>query len=148
VGILSRLDQTGLVRETGDVSTYLGGHEASLQRYLIDLAADLAETGHHCTLSVTLSRGCPGEAVCDLPGGAGPRRTDVPARAAPVGTPPANGRCTRSPTRSRPTAPHPTTCATSTPRSRTPGSGGRSADPSTSSPVSRAMSARSSPRPW
>src|SRR5699024_2074198 len=32
-----------------------------------------------CTLSVTLSRGCPGEAVCDLPGGAGPRRTDVPA---------------------------------------------------------------------
>src|SRR5699024_7147720 len=28
VGILSRLDQTGLVRETGDVSTYLGGHEA------------------------------------------------------------------------------------------------------------------------
>ena len=79
VGILSRLDQTGLVRETGDVSTYLGGHEASLQRYLIDLAADLADTGHHCTLSVTLSRGCPGEAVCDLPDGAGPRRTDVPA---------------------------------------------------------------------
>src|SRR5699024_7616056 len=64
VGVLSRLDQTGLVRETGDVSTYLGGHETSLQRYLIDLAADLADTGHHCTLSVTLSRGCPGEVVC------------------------------------------------------------------------------------
>src|SRR5699024_9209805 len=79
VGVLSRLDQTGLVRETGDVSTYLGGHESSLQRYLIDLAADLADTGHHCTLSVALSRGGPGEVGCELPGGAGPRRTDVPA---------------------------------------------------------------------
>ncbi|MGO1408555.1 MAG: YkoF family thiamine/hydroxymethylpyrimidine-binding protein [Brachybacterium sp.] len=79
VGILSRLDGTGLVRETGDVSTYLGGHETHLQRYLIDLAEDLARTEHHATLAVTLSRGCPGEVVCELPGGAGPRSTEVAA---------------------------------------------------------------------
>lgn len=79
VGILSRLDGTGLVRETGDVSTYVGGHEAHLQRYLIDLAEDLARTEHHATLSLTLSRGCPGEVECALPGGAGPRSTEVPA---------------------------------------------------------------------
>lgn len=79
VDVLSRLDGTGLVLETGDVSTYLGGHEAHLQRYLIDLAEDLARTEHHATLSLLLSRGCPGEVVCELPGGAGPRRTEVPA---------------------------------------------------------------------
>ncbi|WP_087484158.1 YkoF family thiamine/hydroxymethylpyrimidine-binding protein [Brachybacterium massiliense] len=78
VDILSRLDLTGLVRETGDVSTYLGGHETHLQRALIDLAEALARTEHHATLSLTLSRGCPGEVVCELPGGAGPRCTDVP----------------------------------------------------------------------
>lgn len=77
--ILSRLDATGLVHETGDVSTYVGGHESLLQRYLIDLAEDLARTEHHATLSVMLSRGCPGEVVCELPGGAGPRSTAVPA---------------------------------------------------------------------
>lgn len=78
IGILSRLDLTGLVRETGDVSTYLGGHETHLQRSLIDLAEDLARTEHHATLSVTLSRGCPGEVTCALPGGAGPRGVEVP----------------------------------------------------------------------
>ena len=76
---LSRLDLTGLVRETGDVSTYLGGHETHLQRVLIDLAEALARTGHHATVSVLLSRGCPGEVVCELPGGAGPRSAAVPA---------------------------------------------------------------------
>ena len=79
VGILSRLDETGLVRETGDVSTYLGGHDAHLQRYLVDLAESLARTEHHASLTVVLSRGCPGEVVCELPDGAGPRGTEVPA---------------------------------------------------------------------
>lgn len=78
VGILSRLDLTGLVRETGDVSTYFGGHESHLQRVLIDLAEELARTEHHASLSLVLSRGCPGEVVCELPDGAGPRATDVP----------------------------------------------------------------------
>ncbi|AXK45756.1 YkoF family thiamine/hydroxymethylpyrimidine-binding protein [Brachybacterium saurashtrense] len=79
VDILSRLDTTGLVRETGDVSTYFGGHEVHLQRVLIDLAEDLARTEHHAALTVTLSRGCPGEVACALPAGAGPRATEVPA---------------------------------------------------------------------
>lgn len=79
VGILSRLDGTGLVRETGDVSTYLGGHETDLQRYLTDLAEDLARTEHHATLTLVLSRGCPGEVACELSGGAGPRGTEAPA---------------------------------------------------------------------
>lgn len=78
VDILSRLDLTGLVRDTGDVSTYLGGHESHLQRVLIDLAEALARTEHHAALSLTLSRGCPGEVACELPGGAGPRGTQVP----------------------------------------------------------------------
>lgn len=78
LGLLSRLDGTGLVRETGDVSTYVGGHEVHLQRYLIDLAEELARTEHHATISVLLSRGCPGEVACELPGGAGPRAADVP----------------------------------------------------------------------
>ncbi|MEE1651961.1 YkoF family thiamine/hydroxymethylpyrimidine-binding protein [Brachybacterium sp. J144] len=78
VGALSALDLTGLVRETGDVSTYLGGHETHLQRALIDLGEALARTEHHATMSVLLSRGCPGEVACELPGGAGPRVTAVP----------------------------------------------------------------------
>jgi len=78
VDALSRLDLTGLVRETGDVSTYLGGHETHLQRALIDLAEALALTEHHATVSVLLSRGCPGEVACELPGGAGPRTAAVP----------------------------------------------------------------------
>jgi hypothetical protein len=77
---LSRLDLTGLVHETGDVSTYLGGHEVHLQRALVDLAEALARTEHHASLTVLLSRGCPGEVVCALPGGAGPRATEVPAQ--------------------------------------------------------------------
>ena len=75
VDILSRLDLTGLVRETGDVSTYLGGHETHLQRVLIDLAEALARTEHHATLSLTLSRGCPGEPddpICEVPEMTGP----------------------------------------------------------------------------
>lgn len=75
---LSRLDTTGLLTETGDVSTYFGGHEVHLQRVLVDLAEALSRTEHHATLSVLLSRGCPGEVVCELPGGAGPRATEVP----------------------------------------------------------------------
>lgn len=76
---LAGLDASGLVVETGDVSTYVGGAEADLLRYLTDLAAALGVTGRHVSLTVALSRGCPGEAVCDLPGGAGPRAVDPPA---------------------------------------------------------------------
>ncbi|HIY23723.1 MAG TPA: Ykof family thiamine-binding protein [Candidatus Brachybacterium merdigallinarum] len=78
-GALAGLDETGLVRETGDVSTYLGGAEQDLLRYVTDLGEALARTEHHATLTLQLSRGCPGEVVCELPGGAGPRRTETPS---------------------------------------------------------------------
>ena len=78
-GALAGLDETGLVRETGDVSTYLGGAEQDLLRYVTDLGEALARTEHHATLTLQLSRGCPGEVVCELPGGAGPRSAAVPA---------------------------------------------------------------------
>ena len=78
-GALAGLDETGLVRETGDVSTYLGGEEQDLLRYVTDLGEALARAEHHATLTVQLSRGCPGEVLCELPGGAGPRRTETPS---------------------------------------------------------------------
>ncbi len=75
---LGAADSSGLVLETGDVSTYAGGAEQSLLRWLTDLSQHIAATGLHASIQVLLSRGCPGEAVCDLPGGAGPRRVDAP----------------------------------------------------------------------
>lgn len=75
---LQTTDPGELVVQTGDVSTYLGGSEPELLRYLTDLAAAIAATGVHSSITVQLSRGCPGEAICELPGGAGPRPVDVP----------------------------------------------------------------------
>ncbi len=76
---LGRTDATGLVVQTGDVSTYLGGAEPDLLRYLTDLSAAIAESGEHAAITIQLSRGCPGEVQCELPGGAGPRTVEVPA---------------------------------------------------------------------
>ena len=84
LGALAGVDATGLVIETGDVSTYVGGSEADLLRYLTDLGAGLGASGRHVSLAVALSRGCPGEVVCALPGGAGPRVVEPPA-ARPTG---------------------------------------------------------------
>ncbi|MCC2592027.1 Ykof family thiamine-binding protein [Tessaracoccus sp. OS52] len=78
LGALAGLDTRGLTIETGDVSTFAGGSEADLLGWLTDLADAVAATGHHAALSVQLSRGCPGEVVCELPGGAGPRVVDTP----------------------------------------------------------------------
>ncbi|SDS34800.1 YkoF family thiamine/hydroxymethylpyrimidine-binding protein [Microlunatus soli] len=75
---LQTTDPGGLVVQIGDVSSYVGGSEPELLRYLTDLAAAIASTGEHASLTIQLSRGCPGEVVCDLPGGAGPRPVDVP----------------------------------------------------------------------
>ncbi|WP_206079745.1 YkoF family thiamine/hydroxymethylpyrimidine-binding protein [Propioniciclava coleopterorum] len=79
LGALGDLDASGLVVETGDVSTYVGGPEDALLRWVTDLAAAVAETGEHASVSVHLSRGCPGEARCSAPGGAGPRPVAPPA---------------------------------------------------------------------
>lgn len=82
LGALDEVDATGLVVETGDVSTYVGGDEADLLRYVTELAGVVAATGRHASISLLLSRGCPGEVGCDLPGGAGPRVVEVPAHVA------------------------------------------------------------------
>ncbi|GGA55121.1 hypothetical protein GCM10011490_01180 [Pseudoclavibacter endophyticus] len=76
---LGALDTQGLVVETGDVSTYLGGDEARLLRAVTDLAESIAASGHHASVALHLSRGCPGEAVCEAPGGAGARSVEAPA---------------------------------------------------------------------
>ena len=78
LGAIAAADTTGLVVSTGDVSTYLGGAETDLLRAITDLAAGVAATGAHASIAVHLSRGCPGEAACELPGGAGPREVAVP----------------------------------------------------------------------
>lgn len=78
LGVLSEVDATGLVVSTGDVSTYVGGHESDLLRYLTDLVDGVAATGRHAAVTVHLSRGCPGEVRCALPGGAGARAVDLP----------------------------------------------------------------------
>lgn len=75
---LSAVDATGLVVDSGDVSTYVGGSETDLLRYLTQLSAEIAATGVHASIVVHLSRGCPGEVICELPGGAGPRSVELP----------------------------------------------------------------------
>ena len=77
LGALAGLDTTGLVTQTGDVSTYVGGSEDDVQRWVTDVADAVARTGRHASLTLTLSRGCPGEVACELPGGAGPRVVPV-----------------------------------------------------------------------
>ncbi len=75
---LAGVDGAGLVVDSGEVSTYVGGSEADLLRYLTQLSAAIAGTGVHASIVVHLSRGCPGEVVCALPGGAGPRVVELP----------------------------------------------------------------------
>ena len=77
-------DSTGLTVDTGVVSTFVGGAEADILRYLTDLIGAAARSGHHVTATVHFSRGCPGEVVCALPGGAGPLSSDIPT-VTPVG---------------------------------------------------------------
>ena len=77
-------DTAGLTVDTGVVSTFVGGAEADILRYLTDLIGAAARSGRHVTATVHFSRGCPGEVVCALPGGAGPLRSEIPA-VTPVG---------------------------------------------------------------
>lgn len=77
-GALAQADASDLVVQTGDVSTFIGGAEEHLLRYLTQACAAVAATGVHASISVLLSRGCPGEVVCELPGGAGPRSISRP----------------------------------------------------------------------
>lgn len=78
LGALAQADATGLDVQTGDVSTYVAGSEADLLRYLSQLVSAAGRSGAHVSATMQLSRGCPGEVVCDLPGGAGPLHSEIP----------------------------------------------------------------------
>jgi hypothetical protein len=77
-------DATGLTLDTGSVSTFVGGAEADIVRYLTDLLTAAGRSGEHVSATVHFSRGCPGEVVCELPGGAGPLGSEIP-EVAPTG---------------------------------------------------------------
>lgn len=64
---------------TGDVSTWVGGDEDSLLRYLTCVVSAVAQTRYHSSISIHLSRGCPGGMDCSLPQGPGPRSVEPPA---------------------------------------------------------------------
>jgi hypothetical protein len=96
LGALAEVADAGLtdrlVIETDDVSTYVGTTEdpaeERLVRYLaavIPAAARRTRTGH-VVAHVLLSRGCPGEATCDLSvtGLPAPAPVDVPATGVPA----------------------------------------------------------------
>ncbi len=75
---LDAVDPGGLSVATGDVSTWVGGHEHDVLAYLTAVTREIAATGHHASVNIHLSRGCPGEVACALPGGAGPRVVTAP----------------------------------------------------------------------
>lgn len=78
LGVLREADATGLDVSTGDVSTYIAGGEADILRYLTQLVSAAGRSGAHVSAAIHLSRGCPGEVICELPGGVGPLRSDIP----------------------------------------------------------------------
>jgi hypothetical protein len=82
LGALSAADATGLEVQTGPVSTFVAGAEADLVRYLVQLVAAAGRSGAHVSATIHFSRGCPGEVVCELPGGAGPLAAEIPDVAA------------------------------------------------------------------
>lgn len=67
-----RLDLTGLEITTGDVSTYVGVKTGAAAQQLADYATTLiasasrASNRQHLTSHLLFSRGCPGEATCEL----------------------------------------------------------------------------------
>ncbi|MDO5535574.1 MAG: YkoF family thiamine/hydroxymethylpyrimidine-binding protein [Propionibacteriaceae bacterium] len=87
LGALAEADAVrgGLATRTGAVSTFVGGDEADLLRYLSTLigAATRRADGAHLAVSVLLSRGCPGEVTCDLR--SGPWASTTPLEAEPTG---------------------------------------------------------------
>lgn len=74
---LREADATGLEVQSGDVSTFVAGEESDILRYLNQLISATARSGAHVAATVHFSRGCPGEVLCDLPGGAGPLRSEL-----------------------------------------------------------------------
>jgi len=69
LGALELADASGLEVSTDDVSTFVGGAESDVLRFLNQVIAGAAGSGVHVTANVLLSRGCPGEVTCELPPG-------------------------------------------------------------------------------
>src|SRR5690625_4239575 len=69
VDALSAADSADLVIDTGDISTFISGPEQRIMEYLRDVILAAAKTGAHISVSILLSRGCPGELQCELPPG-------------------------------------------------------------------------------
>ena len=82
LGALEATDSTGLEAQTGAVSTFVSGPESDLVRYLVQLVGAAGRSGAHVSATIHFSRGCPGEVVCELPGGAGPLAAEIPDVAA------------------------------------------------------------------
>lgn len=74
LGALADADASDVEVETDDVSTYVAGPEPALLRYLreVVVAAAARAPGVHLSATILLSRGCPGEARCELPADGGP----------------------------------------------------------------------------
>jgi hypothetical protein len=72
LGALTEADATGLQVSTGDVSTFVGGAESDILRYLSQLIGAVGRSGVHLNAVVHFSRGCPGEVLCELPSTVGP----------------------------------------------------------------------------
>lgn len=73
---LRAVDSSNLIVETGDVSTYIGGSEADILRYLVDLTTHVAASGAHSSIAIHLFRGCPGAISSERP--VVPRVVDIP----------------------------------------------------------------------
>jgi uncharacterized protein YqgV (UPF0045/DUF77 family) len=77
---LRPIDATGMVVETREMSTYVGGAEEDLLRYVTDLSAAVAGSGMHASITVHLSRVGSERAESDRPGDTEPRAVEVVGR--------------------------------------------------------------------
>lgn len=69
LGALAGASPVDLQIETDDISTFVAGSEQRIVEYLCDVVARAAGSGAHLSVSLLLSRGCPGELQCALPPG-------------------------------------------------------------------------------
>lgn len=81
---LGAADAAGLEVKTDDISTFVGGAERDILRFLRDVIAAAAASGAHLSAGILLSRGCPGELQCELPAGVAAVGAD-PVRLEPTG---------------------------------------------------------------
>jgi uncharacterized protein YqgV (UPF0045/DUF77 family) len=75
---LGAADASGLEVETDPVSTLVRGSEQRVLEYVAQVIGGAAQSGHHVTASLLLSRGCPGEVTCSITPGLLAEATSVP----------------------------------------------------------------------